>query len=55
MMTSIILSGLPLSGKTTLAKKLSEMYHWPIYAIGQIWRDEWKEKYPKGNVSFEEF
>ena len=55
MINSIILSGLPLSGKTTLAKKLGEMYHWHIYAIGQLWRDQWKEQYPKGEVSFEEF
>jgi len=51
--TSIILSGLPASGKTTLAKRLSEHWGWPIHSLGQIWRDQWKEKYPQAEISFE--
>ena len=52
---SIMLSGLPVSGKSTLAKKLSEIYTWPIHSIGQLWREEWKRLYPNAEVSFEEY
>ena len=55
MIKSIILSGLPVSGKTTLAKKLSEIHHWPVFSVGQLWRDEWRQRYPDGKISFEEF
>ena len=53
--TSIILSGLPLSGKTTLAQRLSDIYKWEIYSIGQIWRERWKQKYPDEAISFEAY
>ena len=52
---SIILSGLPCSGKTTLANKLSDHYGWPVYSLGGLWRETWKQKYPNGEVSFEDF
>ncbi len=55
MINSVILSGLPVSGKTTLARRLSQVYGWPIYSIGQLWREEWRQRYPGGSVSFEEF
>ncbi len=53
--TNIILSGLPFSGKSSLAKKLAEVFKWPIYSIGQLWREEWKKKYPNADVGFEEY
>ncbi len=53
--TSIILSGLPASGKTTLAKKLSSHYHWRIHSLGQLWRNQWKEKYPQEEIPFEDY
>lgn len=52
---SIIISGLPGSGKTTLAEKLSEHYNWQIYSIGQLWRDKWTKLYPNKEVSFSDF
>ena len=51
----IILSGLPGSGKTTLAHKVSDYYKWPVYSLGGLWREAWKQKYPKGDVNFEDF
>lgn len=53
--TSILVSGLPGSGKSTLIKRLSGIYGWPVYGIGKIWRDEWARKYPNAEKSFEEF
>ncbi|MBI2005500.1 MAG: hypothetical protein HYS80_01935 [Candidatus Aenigmarchaeota archaeon] len=52
---SIVLSGLPVSGKSTLASRLSETYTWPVHSIGQLFRSKWKELYPDGKVSFEEY
>jgi len=52
---SIILSGVPVSGKSTLARKLSGIYNFPICSPGQLWRDDWKRLHTDGKVSFEEF
>ncbi len=52
---SIILSGQPVSGKSALAKRLSEIYKWPVHSPGQLWRDEWRRLYPSGEISFEDF
>ena len=52
--TSIVLSGLPGSGKSSLVKRLSDFYNWPIHSIGQIFRQRWKIKYPNQEVSFED-
>lgn len=51
----IILSGLPVSGKSTIANSLSKIYEWPIHSIGRLWREEHKKLYPKCEVSFEEY
>lgn len=53
--TSIVISGLPRSGKTTLVERLANMYGWQSYSIGQSFRDAWKQAYPDGRVSFEEY
>ncbi len=52
---SIILSGLPVSGKSTLATMLSEHYDWPIHAIGELFRAAWTRQHPHEQVSFEEY
>ncbi len=52
---SIILSGLPKVGKSTLAKKLSSDLSMPTYSIGGMWRAKWKELHPNGEVRFEDF
>lgn len=52
---SIILSGLPKVGKSTLTKKLSSDLSMPIYSIGDTWRAKWKGLYPNGEVRFEDF
>jgi len=49
------LSGLPVSGKSTLTRTLSEVYGWPIHSIGDLWRARHKVLYPNGKVSFEEY
>ena len=54
--SSIIISGLPCSGKTTLIERLSKnLDDWKIKSIGKKWRDKWRETYPNGEVSFEEY
>ena len=52
---TIILSGLPGSGKTSLAELLSTHYSWPVHSIGQLFREEWKRRHPHGDVSFEAY
>lgn len=52
---SIVFSGLPGAGKSTLVKKISEMYGWPVHSIGEIWRQRWAALYPSGEVSFEKY
>jgi cytidylate kinase len=49
---SVIFSGLPGSGKSTLCSRLSKEKGWPIYSIGDLWRKEWQRLYPKGEKSF---
>lgn len=52
-LTSIIVSGLPGAGKSTLITRLAELYHWPTHAIGQLFRDKWAEVCPDQSTSFE--
>ncbi|MBS3056860.1 MAG: cytidylate kinase family protein [Candidatus Aenigmarchaeota archaeon] len=52
---SIILSGLPGSGKTTLAESLTPIYDWPVFSVGQKIRNEWEVRFPDENISFEEY
>jgi cytidylate kinase len=52
---SMVISGTPCSGKSTLARELSKIYGFPIYSIGQIFRERWARAYPDGKVSFEDY
>jgi cytidylate kinase len=51
----IVVSGLPGAGKSTLVKKLSDIYGWPVLGVGDLWREKWKKLYPKQEVTFEEY
>lgn len=53
--TSMFISGPPVAGKSTLAKRLGEYYGLEVFSIGKFFRQEWKKRYPKGEVSFEEY
>jgi len=52
---NIVFSGLPGAGKSTLVKKISEFYGWPVHSIGEIWRQRWAAAYPNKELSFEEY
>jgi cytidylate kinase len=52
---SIVFSGLPGAGKSTLVEKLSDVYGWPVCSVGNQWRARWKQKYPSNKVPFEEY
>lgn len=52
---SIVFSGLPGAGKTTLVEKLRKIYDWPVLAVGDLWRAKWAKLYPDKSVSFEEY
>ncbi len=52
---SIVLSGYPGAGKSALASALSKEYGWPVYSIGGLWREKYKEEHPKKDITFEEF
>lgn len=53
--SSIVFSGLPASGKSTLAQACASEYGWPIYSLGSLWRQQWREKYPGHEVTFEDY
>lgn len=53
--TSIVISGLPVSGKSTLTERLHDLYGWPVYSIGDHYRKRWKDLYPAGDVPFEQY
>jgi cytidylate kinase len=52
---SIVFSGLPGAGKSTLVKKISEIYGWPVHSLGDIWRQRWIKSYPNREVVFEDY
>lgn len=52
---SIVFSGLPGAGKSTLVAKLQEIYSWRLLSIGDIFRRRWIEKYPDRKISFEDY
>jgi cytidylate kinase len=52
---SIVFSGLPGAGKSTLVEKLKKIYGWPVLAVGDLWRAKWAKLYPDKSVSFEEY
>lgn len=52
---SIVLSGNPVSGKSTLAKELQKEYGWPVHSLGGLWRAKYEEMHPKHEITFEQF
>lgn len=52
---NIIISGLPGSGKSTLCKELSDIFHWPVFSIGDEWRKRWMQIPEDTRPSFEKY
>jgi len=52
---AIVISGPPGAGKGTLAKKLSQIYSWNYYGVGDLWREKHKRQYPSSEISLEDF
>ncbi len=52
---SIVFSGLPGAGKSTLARRVGQLYGWPVYSAGGLWRAKWARIYPNQEVSFEDY
>jgi len=52
---SIVFSGLPGAGKSTLVEKLKNIYGWPVLAVGDLWRAKWAKLYPNKEIPFEEY
>lgn len=52
---SVVVSGTPFSGKSTLAKLIAEHFQWKYFSVGDMWRDIWKETVPDGETSFPNF
>lgn len=52
---TVVVSGLPGSGKSTLVNGLVAKLGWPVHSIGQMLRDDHKALYPNAEVSFEDF
>lgn len=53
--SGILFSGLPGSGKTTTSRQLAELLGWPVFYVGGLWREEWAQKYPNKELSFENY
>lgn len=54
-LTNIFIAGPPVSGKSSLAKALADIYGLPMYSLGKFFREEWARRYPHGELSFEAF
>lgn len=52
---SILISGRPVSGKSTLASALAKLYGWKVFSVGKLWREEWEKKHPNRGITFEEY
>ncbi len=52
---SIVISGLPGSGKNLLSQELSKQLGWKVFSIGELWREKHRAIYPKNELSFEEY
>ena len=55
MYGSIILSGLPRSGKSTLISALVEIFSWPKYGVGDLFRERWAALPEEGKPPFPEW
>ncbi|MDE1823799.1 MAG: cytidylate kinase family protein [Candidatus Micrarchaeota archaeon] len=52
---SIVISGEPKSGKSTLAGMLAKAYGWQRLSLGDMWREKWRKLYPNEEVPFDVF
>ncbi len=52
---AVLLSGLPGSGKSTAVRELSKLLGWPLFSIGDLFRKQWREKYPHAEVPLERY
>ncbi len=52
---SIVISGTPASGKSTIIKVLEKELNMPSHLVGEMLRAEWRRAYPEGIPSFEKF
>jgi len=55
MFESICVTGTPFSGKSTLGKLIAEHFNWKYFSVSDMWKEKWVKKYPKGDMSFENF
>lgn len=55
MYNSILISGRPVSGKSTLVLALSKIYDWEVFSVGKLWREEWERRYPNHEIRFDEY
>ncbi len=52
---AVLLSGLPGSGKSTAARELSLLLGWPLFSIGDMFREQWHTRYPNAEMAFEDY
>ena len=48
----VILSGTPGSGKSTLLRAIAERQTWPIFSIGDFWKERWRAAHPQADIDF---
>ncbi|MDE1870688.1 MAG: AAA family ATPase [Candidatus Micrarchaeota archaeon] len=52
---SIVISGLPASGKSTLVRALAKDYNMPTYSAGDTLKAMYARMHPEKEITFEEF
>lgn len=52
---SILISGVPGAGKSTLAHELSRIIGWRVFYVGGIWREQWKAGAEHEQQTFEQY
>jgi cytidylate kinase len=52
---SVVLSGKPMSGKSTLNARLRKALRWRYLSVGGLWRQRWEKEHPRKEVDFDEW
>ena len=52
---SVIISGTPGSGKSTLVREIASDIGWDVLSLGDFWKERWRKDFPDGEMPFHEY